>query len=268
MQTRVDIVSGRARLAASVAGEGTPVIFLHANVCDSRMWHAQIAAVAAHRKAIAYDRRGFGQTRYDAEDHSAVADLMAVIGALAGGQPAVLVACSQGARIAVDTALLHPHAVAALVLVSASIAASEDAPMSPECQRLMAQLNAAQAREDLDDVNALKARLFLDGPLAAEGRVTGAARDLFLQMNGQVLNAKPPGLSGDAIPAFARLNEIAAPTLVMWGDLDFPHIQARCRTAAERVAKGTAYEIKGTAHLPSLDQPDEVTRALLGFLNG
>lgn len=268
MHHAIDIISGRARLAASSAGEGAPVVFLHANVCDSRMWQAQIAAVAARRKAIAYDRRGFGQTRYDAEEHSAVADLMAVIGALAGGQPAVLVACSQGARIAVDAALLHPDAVAGLVLVSASIAASVDEPMPPECQRMMAQLNAAQTRGDVDEVNALKARLFLDGPLAAEGRVTGAPRDLFLQMNGQVLSARPAGQSRDAVPAFTRLTEIGAPTLVMWGDLDFPHIQARCRHVAERVAQGAAFEINGAAHLPSLDRPDAVTRALLDFLGG
>src|SRR3546814_14940726 len=56
------ITSGRARLAVEVAGNGDPVVFLHAAVCDSRMWDAQLDAVGATHKAIAYDRRGFGKT--------------------------------------------------------------------------------------------------------------------------------------------------------------------------------------------------------------
>ena len=57
------IASGRAALAAEVVGRGDPVVFLHANVADSRMWRAQLDSVGATNKAIAYDRRGFGETR-------------------------------------------------------------------------------------------------------------------------------------------------------------------------------------------------------------
>ena len=74
------IASGRATLAAEVVGRGDPVVFLHAGVCDSRMWRAQLDGIGAGSKAIAYDRRGFGETRTEREDFSAVADLMAVIG--------------------------------------------------------------------------------------------------------------------------------------------------------------------------------------------
>jgi hypothetical protein len=43
-------------LAAEVVGSSDPVVFLYANVCDSRMWRAQLNAVGANNKAIAYDR--------------------------------------------------------------------------------------------------------------------------------------------------------------------------------------------------------------------
>ena len=39
------VAFGRATLATHVVGSGSPVIFLHSNVCDSRMWSAQLAAV-------------------------------------------------------------------------------------------------------------------------------------------------------------------------------------------------------------------------------
>jgi len=51
------IASGRAMLAAEVVGSGDPVVFLHAGVCDRRMWRAQLDGVGANNKAIAYDRR-------------------------------------------------------------------------------------------------------------------------------------------------------------------------------------------------------------------
>ncbi|NMU92171.1 hypothetical protein HGQ98_21260, partial [Achromobacter ruhlandii] len=41
-------------------------------------------------------------------------------------------------------------------------------------------LKGAEAAGDIDRVNALKGRVFLDGPLAAEGRVGGALREQFL----------------------------------------------------------------------------------------
>jgi pimeloyl-ACP methyl ester carboxylesterase len=118
MSSHHRITSGQARLAVTVVGDGDPVVFLHAAVCDSRMWRAQLDAVGASNKAIAYDRRGFGETRAEKEDFSAVADLMAVIDVVGDGAPTILVGCSQGGRVALDTALLHPSRVRALVLIA------------------------------------------------------------------------------------------------------------------------------------------------------
>ena len=57
----------------------------------------------------------------------------------------------------------------------------------------------AEERGDLATVNRLEARVWLDGPAAAEGRVSGAPRDLFLEMNGRALDADDPGESRDDV---------------------------------------------------------------------
>jgi pimeloyl-ACP methyl ester carboxylesterase len=62
MDTHHRIASGQAELGMEATGQGGPVVFLHANVCDSRMWQPQIDAVSTDYRAIAYDRRGFGAT--------------------------------------------------------------------------------------------------------------------------------------------------------------------------------------------------------------
>ncbi len=253
-------------LATEVVGRGNPVVFLHANVCDRRMWRAQLDGVGADNKAIAYDRRGFGGTRAEAEDFSAVADLMAVIEATANGAPAILVGCSGGGRIALDAALRHPSSVRALVLIAATVSGAPEATYPPEIKGLLAQQREAEGVGDLDRVNAIKARLWLDGPLAPEGRVTGEARRLFLDMNAIALRSPPTGASLDAAPAYSRLGGTRVPSLVVWGDLDFPHIQERCRQVAAVMPNGSGHELAGVAHLPSLERPAEITGLFTDFI--
>jgi pimeloyl-ACP methyl ester carboxylesterase len=266
MRTSLKIAAGRAILAGEVMGRGQPVVFLHAAVCDSRMWHAQLDAVAASHQAIAYDRRGFGQTVAEKEDHSAVGDLLTVIDTVAQGAPAILVACSQGGRVALDAALLHPARIRGLVLISPSVSGAPDPVLPPDIQMLVAAQKAAEAAGDLDRLNAIKAHLWLDGPLQPEGRVAGAARDLFLDMNGIALRAPPAGANLDTVTALPRLGEIAAPALVICGDADFPHIHARSRDMAAAMPQASFHTLPGAAHLPSLERPAETTRLLLDFL--
>ena len=266
MSSNHQIASGQARLAAQVVGHGDPVVFLHAAVCDSRMWRAQLDAVGASNKAIAYDRRGFGETRAEKEDFSAVADLLAVIDAVGNGAPTILVGCSQGGRIALDTALLHPSHVRALVLIAPAVSGAPEPIHPPEIEGLMARLKDAEQAGDLDRVNAIKAHLWLDGPLQPEGRVAGEVRRLFLDMNAIALRSPPIGSNLDLAPAFHRLGEISAPSLVIWGDLDFPHIQERCRQVATTMPNGAGHMLTGMAHLPGLERSTDITSLLTGFI--
>ncbi|WKA27678.1 alpha/beta fold hydrolase [Bradyrhizobium roseum] len=260
-------MSGRARLAATVFGDGDLVVFLHAAVCDSRMWRAQLDAVGARHSAIAYDRRGFGETRAEKEGFSSVADLMAVIDAAGDGAPIVLVGCSQGGQIALDAALLHPHRVRALVLIAPNVSGAPEPVRSPEIEAQMARLKDAERAGDLDRVNAIRAHHLLDGPLQPEGRVTGEARRLFLDMHGIVLRSPPVGSSLDVVYAFQRLGEIAVPSLVIWGDLDFPHVQQRSRHIATTMPNGSGHQLVGVAHLPSLERPAEISSLVADFID-
>ncbi len=266
MPSTIQIASDQAQLATDILGYGDPVVFLHAAVCDRRMWQHQLSAVGKTHTAVAYDRRGFGQTQASTESYSSINDLMAVLAATSGGKQAVLVGCSQGARVAIDTTLKHPEAVRALVLIAPSVSGAPDPVYPPEALARLDASKQALAIRDLTLANAIQAHLWLDGPLAPEGRVAGAARDLFLDMNGLALHADPRGPELDSVAAFGHLPEITVPTLLIWGTLDFPHIQARCRQMLDLVPQSTGHEIDGLAHLPSLEHPGEITRLIAEFL--
>jgi pimeloyl-ACP methyl ester carboxylesterase len=263
----LQVTSGCATLAVDVQGSGAPVVFLHAGVCDRRMWRAQVDAMSASRTAIAYDRRGFGETRYEPESFSAVDDLMAVIASAVNGEPVILVGSSQGGRVTLDATLRYPSCVRALILIAPSISGAPDSVYSPEIERMMTRLADAEKRDDYDQINAIKVHLWLDGPLAREGRVEGQARDLFLDMNAIALRAPPAGLNRDNAPAFQRLGEIAVTSLVIQGDLDFPHIRERSRYMATAMPNCSYQEITGTAHLPNLEQPEHITHLLTTFID-
>lgn len=239
-----------------------PLVFLHAGVCDGRMWGGAVAAAAGRRTTLRIDRRGFGQTCLEsAVPHAMVADLLAVLDALA--LPRVeLVGCSQGGRLAIDLALAHPGRVAGLTLVAPAVTGAPTPPLGAPVQALADAIATAEQAGNLDEINRLEAQLWLDGPGQPEGRVGGAARACFLDMNGIALRSPPAGELVDAPPAWPRLEALPGPVRLVWGDLDLPHLVARCREMAERIPGAQAWPLAGVAHLPPLEAPEAFNAVL------
>jgi|GEM_PF-6612211 len=107
-----------------------------------------------------------------------------------GVDSANVIGASNGGRRAIDLALTHFKRVRALILIGASVrGAPEEDPASfaEPVQRLAAAYAAAEAGDDLDELNRIEPHAWLDGWAASEGRVSGPARDLFLDMNCRTL---------------------------------------------------------------------------------
>lgn len=261
-----EIVVGGARLAGLRMGEGLPVIFLHAGVCDLRMWESQMAAVAEDGwQAIAYDRRGYGQTTSQDVAFSHLDDLEAVLRAH-DIHAAVFVGCSLGGGLALDFALRHPGRVMGLALIGTSVTGAPWTATEVE-QMIEAAEEDAWERGDMDMVNRVQAHEWLDGPRAASGRVGGAARALFLDMNARALGQ--PRLTQEEEPpkAWRRVNEVNAPTLLLVGDEDFTALIERHDHLSEEMPNAFAAMLEGVAHIPSLERPDLVNSMLLEFLD-
>jgi len=255
-----------AAVAYEAAGSGPPVILLHAGVADRRMWQSQMIVLGKHFRTIAYDRRGFGATETADRPFSHVNDLRMLLDALRLEQVA-LIGCSQGGRVAIDFILAYPQRVSRLALIASAVSGQPPpGELTPEVAAIDAAIDAADEAGDLARLNELEARLWLDGPLAEAGRVAGPLRDLFLDMNGIALRAPELTQEIEPPPAFDRLRELDLPVLVIWGELDAPFAQARCRTLAARVPGARTVLVPAAAHLPSLEKPDFVNAVLLAFL--
>jgi pimeloyl-ACP methyl ester carboxylesterase len=260
------VVAGRARLAARTLGDGLPVVFLHAGVCDKRMWESQMSVVAEEGwQAIAYDRRGYGETEAENEPFSHVDDLQAVLAAL-DIHAAVFVGCSLGGGLAVDFALRHPGRVIGLVLIGTSVTGAPWSATEAE-QMLEAAEEDAWERGDRDMLNRVQAHAWLDGPRALSGRVGGDARALFLDMNATALGKPELTLEEPRRDAWSRVNEIGSPTLLLVGDEDFTAIIDRHEHLSEEMPNAFAAVLEGVAHIPSIERPELVNTMLVEFLD-
>ncbi len=260
----ISIPSGDRSLAATVSGEDPRLVFLHAGVADRRSWYEVMAALAPERPALAYDRRGFGGTPAADAPFLNVDDLWAVLQARITG-PAVLVGNSQGGRLAIDFALAHPAGVERLILIASAVGGAPETDWVAEIgQPLVDQIEAAEEAGDLDEVNRLEALIWLDGAAGREGRVGGAARELFLEMNLIALANQSAPQALEPPSAFERLERLMMPVLVIVGTRDLPHQLARSRVIAARIPNGRLVELEGVAHLPQLERPVDVADLIRG----
>jgi pimeloyl-ACP methyl ester carboxylesterase len=125
----------------------------------------------------------------------------------------------------------------------------------------------AWERGDMDMVNRVQAHEWLDGPRAKSGRVGGAARALFLDMNARALGQPPLTKEEEPPKAWRRVNEVNAPTLLLVGDEDFTALIERHEHLSEEMPNAFAAMLEGVAHIPSLERPDLVNSMLLEFLD-
>ena len=239
-------------------------VLLHAGVADRRSWRE--VAPALDGPAVAYDRRGFGETPLATGDFRHLDDLLAVLDAVAPGTPVWLVGNSMGGGLAIDAALEAPDRLAGLVLVGPGIGGEAEGWEPPPVTAAEAAIEAgfkAAGDDDIEEALRLDAWLWLDGP-AQEGRVTGPARELAVDMNRRILEHAVPDEAGESgIDAFARLGELALPVSVLWGELENSVQVAICETIVERTPGARRVVLPGTAHLPGLDASGPLAAAIV-----
>jgi pimeloyl-ACP methyl ester carboxylesterase len=264
----MEIPSGNATLSAESYGSGTPdILLVHAGVTDQRAWSHVIGALPdAH--CLTFDARGFGRTTYETQDGwSAVDDAVAVLDAYAVPS-AVVIGASMGGQTSIDLALTHPDRVQALVLIGPAVSGAPEPTYEPEVLALDEEWEAAEERGDQDAINRIEARVWLDGPTAPEGRVTGEARELFLEMNGRALASAEPGERAVDAAAWHELGQIGVPVLAMVGEYDLRYIKENCAHVVRSIAGARLVELPGVAHLPHLEGDERTLTEIATFLAG
>ncbi len=102
------------------AGDGPPILLLHAGVCDARMWERQMSSLADRHHVIRADLRGFGRSPFPPEKFSFAGDVVELIERFEVG-PVLLLGASMSGRVALEVAVARPDLVEALILANAAL---------------------------------------------------------------------------------------------------------------------------------------------------
>lgn len=242
-----------------VAGEGPPLVLLHANPFDHTMWLYQIASFSRRYTVIALDLRGYGrsdkpETAFTFADMAN--DVTGVIRDRRYG-PVGLIGASIGATLALSLALDHPDLVGKIVLVGGE---AGNPPVFASLARDYATRPLSEQRRD--HVGMIADAAFARSPL---GRYLLEAA-----------LANTPALSGKAIAEIFRartlvdlrdrLREIGMPTLVLNGASDVSLESGRY--TARHIPGAVHRIIPDSGHLCCLENPAAFDAAVLDFLDG
>lgn len=254
-------------LYSDAAGEGPAVVLVHAGICDSRMWEPQWESFPRSHRTVRYDLRGFGRSPIPPGSYSHARDLAELL-EVNGLERASIVGVSMGGRVALELAIAHPELVESLVLVGAALPGHA---WSEEIEAYGGVEDAALERGDLDAAVEANLSTWVDGPHRSPSMVDPELRALVGEMQRRAFELQLP-VDGEAdeellVPdAGERLSEVRARTLVLVGDDDVSDIAVIAEQLEREIPDVRRASITGTAHLPSLERPEEFDELVLGFL--
>jgi len=265
---RGNVDLGDGKIYYEVAGAGETLVLSHAAFLDSRMFDALMPTLTQKFRVVRYDMRGFGQSSPATQPVCRRDDLRRLLGHLEIGR-AHMVGCSMGGEIMLDLAIEQPELVASVTTVCSTPSGFE---MVGESPRYIMEMVAAAQAGDLDTMNELQIRIWLDGMYREPNEVDADLRAKALAMN-RIPVAQSTFFIADTQPANplipaaqSRLSEVACPVLAIVGNLDHPELLRATDDIARGVQNGRKIIMEGTAHVPSYEQPEAFMQILLDFL--
>jgi len=251
----------RIETEVEIAGSGPPLVYLH-GPWGLRPDRSFLAALAG--AYTVYAPRHPGTTPGEPDAVHALdgwLDLVVFYGELLDrlqlGAPVCLVGHSFGGLVAAELAAAAPKSFSRLALIDPIGLWRDDAPV-----KNWMVLSESERRPSLfADPKGEAAQRFFTVPNDPGERVDVLAEFVWAQAcTGKFIWPVPDrGLKH-------RIHRIATPTLIVWGNDDRIIAAAYAADFAKRIA-GARVELIGNAgHLPHLEQPEAVVKAVGGFL--
>ena len=257
------------RVYAEDQGRGVPVVLIHGFGASSYAWRHVSAELARDYRVVAIDLAGFGFTQRPSTKASysgfAQGELVLAVMDRLGIERAHLVGHSYGGSVSVALAARRPERFISLALVNSA------APNYPQARRSalagFLPLTSFVARSHSLRRSNVEARL--KRSTADDSVITEEVLDEYWRR--LKVEGAPRAFWGLTAPLedphqAVEFEDIALPTLVVWGvqdeliDVDFG------RRAAARIPTSRFVPIEGAGHLPMEERPERLTQLLRAFL--
>jgi 3-oxoadipate enol-lactonase len=244
MEFSVPVEGGHLWADDSGGGSDSPVVvLLHPGWGDSSIWLPAMRQLPERYRVIRYDVRGYGKSPAPAAAFTHLGDLIAVLNHV-GADRVTVVGHSGGGGTAIGLALAQPARVSALLLLAPGV---QDYPWPPQDPYGISfgELYEAGDRDGLTELG-LRTWAAADPGQPARDQVRGAVDAFFATADYE----RPDP------PAYARLGEITAPSVVVTGDLEYPMVVRCAAEIAARIPGCTQITALAADHLLPLRIPD------------
>jgi pimeloyl-ACP methyl ester carboxylesterase len=244
-------------------GSGPALLLIAGIPAIADDWDVLADALAASRRVIAYDNRGSGgstvtpgpySTRQLAGDAVALLDAIEI-------ERADVFGMSMGGMIAQELALGWPERVRRLILGCTHAGIAHAAPQPREAGRAF----ALQTDDWAERMRALAPFAF------ARGVDPELLASFIAKKSGDAQDPVGYGAQIQAVlthDAAERLEQIAAPTLILTGDDDRVIPAASSELLRERIPGARLETIAGSGHLFFIEQPGQTQLLIEDFLDG
>jgi pimeloyl-ACP methyl ester carboxylesterase len=277
-------------IAYGELGTGVPLVLVHGIASWSYAWRYNIQPLAEHFRVICFDAKGSGFSekplRPDHADHK-VLELEQVLRALCN-QPAILVAESLGALVALALAQAHPELIDRLVLMNVPIFPTKLpnlgmrllAEMPLEWVRLVDHLRLPERFSPLirPMVYALRAEVsanpnqitpddvyWMTYPhIAFPGTITKLAEEF--HRSAEEIRSLHQGQPNLIASIHAHLAQVTCSTLILWADRDRWFPVAHGEMLRDRLPNAQFQVIPNCGHYAAGGQPEFINAAILAFL--
>jgi pimeloyl-ACP methyl ester carboxylesterase len=265
-------------VAYRAAGDHGPVVVLvHGMAGSSSTWTHVMPALAERYTVIAPDLLGHGESAKPRGDYSlgayacGIRDLLNVL----GHERATFVGHSLGGGIAMQLAYQFPEACERLVLVCSGGLGKEVSPLlrlfsAPGSEYVLPLVLTRRLYDVFDSVGGwfrwtkLRGDALLTEIWTTYSRLTDVrAQRAFVHTIRAVIDP-----AGQRVSARDRLYLAGhVPTLILWGDRDRVIPVSHAHIGHELIPGSRLKIIEGGGHFIPVDHPEEVTAALLEFLD-
>jgi 3-oxoadipate enol-lactonase len=264
----IDVPGARLYYEADGHASAPALLLLHAGIANLRMWDPLIDALSAEHFVIRFDARGFGQSSADDVEYSERSDALYVLDHL-GVEEATLIGCSRGGRIAIDIAVESPDRVRGLVTIGSGPSGFPDTELTDEEDAFVDRLDAAYAAQDWAALNRLDVELWCIGVTRTAGDLDPSFVRTAYELNRPNLahageSPRPQPLEP---PAYDRIVDIQTPALFTVGEFDLSEALAQQAYLVDAVSGAEGYIFSDTAHIPSVEHPEEFLEVLRSWLS-
>jgi pimeloyl-ACP methyl ester carboxylesterase len=248
-------------------GSGPPIVLLHGSNSSLFTWEGWADALAPTHRVVTLDLPGHGLTGPDPKERYSPAEMAEVIDAFASAIGLTHFAIggnSMGGNVSWHYALAHPDRVDNLILVDAA-GLSRREPRPPALRIAAAPVIGRIVRWETPRFAVAKSvRDVYGDPSKVTDALIDRYYDLLLRDGNRAATRERLSRKDDSLSA--RISEIRAPTLVLWGTEDRWILPKYGEQFRDRIPGARLVRLPGLGHVPMEEDPAASVAPVLGFL--